>query len=110
MIALEGDCYPSSPIYCETLAHYTRAVYPPRFFRTASRRWTSVFLWLWLDHIYVSSIGFHMHGPRSPIYGETLARHGLPPRFFKVLLHVCEQGDHTSDIALPHLSTLVMAT
>jgi hypothetical protein len=31
MIALEGDCYPQSPIYGETLAHCTRAVYPLDF-------------------------------------------------------------------------------
>jgi hypothetical protein len=37
-----------------------------------------VFLWLWLGHMYVESIGFHMHGPQSLIYGEALARRGLP--------------------------------
>jgi flagellar biosynthesis/type III secretory pathway ATPase len=44
------------------------------------------------------------------IYGETLARRGLPPRFFKVLLHVCERGDNTFEIALTHLYTYIMAT
>jgi hypothetical protein len=60
--------------------------------------------------MYVEIIGFNMHSPRSPIYSETLARRGVPPRFLKVLSHVCEQGDHTFEIALPHLSTSVMAT
>jgi hypothetical protein len=79
MIVLEGDCYPQSPIYGETLARYTRTVYPPRFFRTTSRWWASVFLWLWLGHMYVESKGFDMHRPQCPVYGETLACRGLPP-------------------------------
>jgi hypothetical protein len=33
-----------------------------------------------------------------------------PPRFFKVLLHVYQRGGHTSEIALPHISTYIMAT
>jgi hypothetical protein len=44
---------PRSPIYGETLARRTRAVYPTRFLRMAERRWASVFLWLWLGHIYM---------------------------------------------------------
>jgi hypothetical protein len=48
--------------------------------------------------------------PRSPVYGETLAYRGLPPRFFKVLSHVCQRGGHTSEIALRHLSTYIIAT
>jgi hypothetical protein len=51
-----------------------------------------------------------MHSPRRLVYDETLARRGLPPRFFKVLSHVCKRGGHTSDIDLPHLSTYIMAT
>jgi hypothetical protein len=48
-----------------------------------------------------------MHSLQSPVYNETLARRGLPPRFFKVLSHVYEQGDHTSEIALhTYLHTL----
>jgi hypothetical protein len=34
---------PRIPVYGETLAHYTRAVYPPRFLLTAAPRWASVF-------------------------------------------------------------------
>jgi hypothetical protein len=66
---------PRSSIYSETLAHCTHAVYLPRFFRTAAHRWASVFLWLWLDHMYMESKGFLMHSLRSLIYGETLARY-----------------------------------
>jgi hypothetical protein len=51
-----------------------------------------------------------MHSPRSPVYGETLARRGLPPSIFKVLLHVCQRSGHTSQIALPHLSSYIMPT
>jgi hypothetical protein len=40
-------------MYGETLARRTRVVYPPRLFQTTSRRWASVFLWLWLGHMYV---------------------------------------------------------
>jgi hypothetical protein len=46
--------------------------------------------------------------PRST--GCYIPRRGLHSRFFKVLSHVCEQDDHTSEIALPHLSISVMAT
>jgi hypothetical protein len=42
-----------SAMYGKTLARCTRAVYPPIFSRTASRRWASVFLLLWLGHMYV---------------------------------------------------------
>jgi hypothetical protein len=62
-----------SPIYGETLARCTRAVYPPRFLRTAAHWWASLFLWLWLGHIYMGCKGFAMHSPQSPIYSETLA-------------------------------------
>jgi hypothetical protein len=65
---------PRSSIYSETLARCTRAVYPPRFLWMAARRWASVFLWLWLGHMYMGSKGFSIHSPQSPIYGETLAR------------------------------------
>jgi hypothetical protein len=34
----------------------------------------SVFIWLWLGHMYMGSKGFLMHRARSPVYGETLAR------------------------------------
>jgi hypothetical protein len=44
---------PRSPIYSKTLARCTRVVYPTGFLRTAARRWASVFLWLWLGHIYM---------------------------------------------------------
>jgi hypothetical protein len=77
---------PRSPIYGETLARCTRAVYLPRFLWTAARRWASVFLWIWLGHIYMGSKGFAMHSPRSPIYGETLAHCTRPvysPRFLR---------------------------
>jgi hypothetical protein len=47
---------------------------PPRFLQMAARQWASVFLWLWLGHIYMGSKGFSTHSPRSPIYSETLAR------------------------------------
>jgi hypothetical protein len=65
---------PQSPIYGETLARCTRAVYPPRFLRTTNHRWANVFFWLWLGHMYMESKGCAIHSPRSPIYGETLAR------------------------------------
>jgi hypothetical protein len=65
---------PQILIYGETLARCTSAVYPPRFLRSAPRRWASVFLWLWLGHMYLGSKGFAMHSPRSPIYSKTLAR------------------------------------
>jgi hypothetical protein len=65
---------PRSPVYGEILACYTRMVYPPRFLRTAAHRWASVFLWLWLGHMYMGNKGFPMHSPQSPVYGETLAR------------------------------------
>jgi hypothetical protein len=45
----------------------------PRFLRMAAHRLASVFLWLWLGHIYMGSKGFAKHSPRSPNYGETLA-------------------------------------
>jgi hypothetical protein len=39
-----------------------------------ARQWASLFLWLWLDHMYMGSKGIVMDSPRSPTYGETLAR------------------------------------
>jgi hypothetical protein len=65
---------PGSPVYGETLLRFTRAVYPPKFLRIAARRWASLFFGFWLGHMYMGSKGFAMHSPRSPIYGETLAR------------------------------------
>jgi hypothetical protein len=62
---------PISPVHGKTLARCTRVVYPPRFLRTEKHRWASVFLWLWLGHMYMES---NMHSPRSPVYSETLAR------------------------------------
>jgi hypothetical protein len=81
---------PQILIYGEILARCTRAVYPPRFLRTAARRWVSVFFWLWLGHLYMGSNGFAKHSPRSPIYGETLARctHAVyPPRYLRTAAH-----------------------
>jgi hypothetical protein len=46
---------------------------PPRFLRTTAHRWASVFLWLWLGHMYMESKGLPMHSPRSLVYNETLA-------------------------------------
>jgi hypothetical protein len=40
----------------------------------AARRWASVFLWLWLGHMYMGIKGLPMHSPQNPVYGETLAR------------------------------------
>jgi hypothetical protein len=75
---------PWSPFDEETLACCTRAVYSPRILWTTTHRWDSVFLWLWLGHMYIGSKCFPMHSPRSPVYGETLAcctRVVYPPRF-----------------------------
>jgi hypothetical protein len=63
-----------SPVYGETLARYTRVIYPPRFLRTKPRWGASVFHELWLGHMYMGSKGLPMHSPPSPVYGETLAR------------------------------------
>jgi hypothetical protein len=65
---------PRSLVYSETLACCTHTVYPPRFLRTTTHRWASVFLWLWLGHIYMESKGLPMHSPQSLVYEETLAR------------------------------------
>jgi hypothetical protein len=65
---------PRSPSYGETLDRCTRAVYPPRFLWMTAHRWASVFIWLWLGHMYMGSKGLPMNSPRSPVYGETLAR------------------------------------
>jgi hypothetical protein len=48
---------------------------PPRFLLTVAHRWDSVFLWLWLGHMYMRSKGLPMHSPRSLVYGETLANY-----------------------------------
>jgi hypothetical protein len=77
---------PHSPIYSETLARCTRAVYAPRFLRTAASRWVSAFFWLWLGHLYMGSNGFAKYSPRSPIYDETVDRCTYvvyPPRFLR---------------------------
>jgi hypothetical protein len=63
-----------SPIYSETLARCTRAVYPPRFLRTTPRWEASVFHVLSLGHMYIRNKGLPMHSSRSLVYGETLAR------------------------------------
>jgi hypothetical protein len=73
-----------SPVYGETLARYTCAVYPPRFLRTVPSWGASVFRMLWLGHIYMGIKGLPMHSAQSPVYGETLARCTrpvYPPRF-----------------------------
>jgi hypothetical protein len=62
---------PRSPVYGETLARYTRAIYPRRFLLTMPSWAASVFHKIWLGHI-------------SPVYGKTLARctHAVyAPRF-----------------------------
>jgi hypothetical protein len=56
-----------SLVHDETLAHCTRAVYPPRFLLTVAHWWASVFLWLWLDHMYMGIKGLPMHSPLSPV-------------------------------------------
>jgi hypothetical protein len=38
-------------------------------------QWASVFLLLWLGHMYMGSKGLPMHGPPSTVYSETLARY-----------------------------------
>jgi hypothetical protein len=72
-----------SPIYSESLARYTRAVYPPRFLWMMPRWRASVFHVLWLGHMYMGSKGLPMHSPPSQVYSETLARctrEVYPPR------------------------------
>jgi hypothetical protein len=64
---------PQSPVYGETLAHCTLAVYPPRFLWMIAQRRASVLLWLWLGHMYMECKGLPMHSPPSPVSGETLA-------------------------------------
>jgi hypothetical protein len=56
-----------SPVYGEILARCTRAVYPPRFLRTAPRWEASVFHVLWLGHMYIGNKGLPMHSSQSPI-------------------------------------------
>jgi hypothetical protein len=65
---------PLSPIYSETLARCTRTVYPHIFLLTAAHRWASVFLWLWLGHMYMGNKGLPMHSSQSLVNGETQAR------------------------------------
>jgi hypothetical protein len=62
-----------SPVYGETLARCTCAVYPPSFLRTTPRWEASVFHMLWLGHMYMRNKGLLMHSSQSPVYGETLA-------------------------------------
>jgi hypothetical protein len=62
---MEGGCYPRRMVYDETLARCTRAVYPPRFFRTAPRHWARVLLWLWLGHMYVKAKDLTSTAPES---------------------------------------------
>jgi hypothetical protein len=74
-----------SPVYDETLARCTRAVYPLDF-RTTPRWEASVFHVLWLGHMYMASKGLPMHSSRSPVYNETLVwctRAVYPPRFLR---------------------------
>jgi hypothetical protein len=81
---------PRSPVYGETLVHCTRAVYPPRFLWTIGHRWASVFLWLWLGHMYMGSKSLPMCSPRRLFYNETLARCTravYPPRFLRTAAH-----------------------
>jgi hypothetical protein len=75
---------PQSPIYGETLACCTRAVYPLVFLRTAARRWASVLLWLLLGHMYMGRKCFAIHSLQSPIYSKTLAccTRAVYPLFF----------------------------
>jgi hypothetical protein len=54
---------PQSSVYSETLARCTHVVYPSRFLRTAAHRWASVFIWLWLGHMYMESKDLPMHSP-----------------------------------------------
>jgi hypothetical protein len=59
---------------------------PPRFLGTTPRWGASMFLWLWLGHMYMGSKGLPMHSSRSPVYGKTLARCTravYPPRFLR---------------------------
>jgi hypothetical protein len=56
---------PQSPFYGKTLARFTRAVYPPRFLRTTANRWASVFLWLWLGHMYMGIKGLPCIAPEA---------------------------------------------
>jgi hypothetical protein len=78
-------CTCTDGVYSEKLAHCTRAVYPPRFFRTAAPSWgASVFHRLWLGHRNMRSKDFTMYSPQSTVYSKTLARYTravYPPRF-----------------------------
>jgi hypothetical protein len=56
---------PRSSVYSEAL--------PPRFLQTVAHLWDSVFLWLWLGHMYMESKGLPVHSPKRTVYGDTLA-------------------------------------
>jgi hypothetical protein len=60
---------PRSPYYGETLAYYSRAVYPPRLLWMAAHLWNSVFLWLYLGHINMESKGLAMPTKIFPLGG-----------------------------------------
>jgi hypothetical protein len=81
---------PQSPIYGETLASCTCAVYPLDFSGWRHPGGASVFHVLWLDHMYMGSKGFAMRSPRSLIYSETLASctRAVYPLDFSGLRHV----------------------
>jgi hypothetical protein len=66
---------PPSPVYSKTLAHCTRAIYPPRFLLTAAHQWACVFLWLWLGHMYMGNKGLPMHSSQSLVNSKTLAHY-----------------------------------
>jgi hypothetical protein len=66
-----------SPVYGQTLARCTCAVYPPKFLQMAPSWGATVFHRLWLGHMYMGIKGFPMHSARRPVYGETLAYYTL---------------------------------
>jgi hypothetical protein len=75
---------PPSPVYSENLARCTRVVYPPIFLLTTAHRWASLFLLLWLGHMYMGNKGLPRHSSQSLVNGETLDRCTYavyPPRF-----------------------------
>jgi hypothetical protein len=77
-----------SPVYSETLARCNRVVYSLRFLLTMAHWWASVFLWLWLGHMYMGNKDLPMHSSRSLVNGETLDRCTYavyPPRFLRTM-------------------------
>jgi hypothetical protein len=74
-------------VYDETLARCTRAVYRPRFSPDDAKLGASVFVWLWLGHMYMGIKGLPMHSPQRPVYGGPLHPCGLPPRFLWTTAH-----------------------